>query len=161
MNGERRSRLDRPGREVELVGRPGLGLHAHRVLRIRVHDDARAVGKATVAGVSTTEYRGTVSRTRAEARLEQMPEEVRDQQRAALEQMFATRSELPVRVWLDDQDQLRRMSMRIEVSGATATVDMTMLEYGVPVDVQAPPAGEVIEYREFQRLAQRPSPNLA
>lgn len=44
-------------------------------------------------------------------------------------------------LWLDDQDLMRRMQSTLEGGGVT----VTMSDWGKPVDVEAPPAGSIVE----------------
>jgi hypothetical protein len=52
-------------------------------------------------------------------------------------------SEMPVDVWIDDDGLLRRMSMDMSVAGQTAHLQMEIWDYGVDVNVEAPPADQV------------------
>ena len=84
-----------------------------------------------------------------------MPDELRDQVEAGLEQMFRGDRKLPVDLWLDAENRLRQMRTRIDVEDPEpghVTVTLTMPEFDVPVEVAAPPAEETIDFGEFQQL---------
>ena len=62
---------------------------------------------------------------------------------------------MPVDVWIDEQDRVVKLQMTMpsrRVAGAGGgTIEMTMeiTEFGVPVDVQAPPPEEVVPIGEL------------
>ena len=49
--------------------------------------------------------------------------------------------ELPVTIWIDGDDLVRRVT--VETSGGADRLQLDVTDVGVPVDVQAPPADEV------------------
>jgi hypothetical protein len=61
---------------------------------------------------------------------------------------------LVIDVWIDDEGLLRRI--RIPFGGAEGPVEVIDLyDFGVPVDIDAPPADEVISVEEFERLMEK------
>jgi hypothetical protein len=62
---------------------------------------------------------------------------------------------VPVDVWIDDQDRVVKMQMSVQFPGFGGTkggsIEMTIeiTEFGVPVDVPAPPAEEVVPIGEL------------
>jgi hypothetical protein len=50
-------------------------------------------------------------------------------------------------VWVDGQHLVRRLRMNIQGS----SVDMSLSQWGEPVDIQAPPAGEITSMRELMQ----------
>jgi hypothetical protein len=58
-------------------------------------------------------------------------------------------SSIPVDVWIDDQGRLRREFATLDIQNqgqqAQMTITIELFDYGVPVDVQAPPEKQVVE----------------
>lgn len=110
---------------------PGLGsLDASAVLRgLEGAITLKPLGQEDVSGVDARHYEVTVDA------------------KQAIEALGGTGSvpagQLPKRltydVWVDDQDLVRRISMEI----STVSIDMTFSDYGEPVDISAPPAGQI------------------
>jgi hypothetical protein len=106
------------------------------------------VGVEEIDGVSTTHYR-------AEVDLDKAYDQVPDQFRALVEgSRDALRGvHLPIDVWLDDDGLLRRYETRFDVSSlgvsdagdASMTMTMNLSDFGVDVDVQAPPESETLD----------------
>ena len=106
-------------------------------------------------GVATTHYEATMDLARA---LEEAPAH----QRARLEEMFEQLGggddladvEIPVDVWVDDDDLPRRLRMDMgQVLGAAGTrgemtMTMDLFDYGEPVDIEIPSADEVTPFSE-------------
>jgi hypothetical protein len=130
-------------------------------------DDIEAVGTDDVRGTDTTHYSGTLDMGRA---LDELPDEVQDlldeqlgpDGDSAVTQMFAQLGldEIPFDVWIDDEHRLRKMAIEIDLAemldelgagdeemppGFSGAVTMVfeMYDYGVEVDIDAPPADEV------------------
>jgi hypothetical protein len=65
----------------------------------------------------------------------------------ALQQLGVTT--IPVDVWIDDRGRLRREFAALDINQqgqqATMTITLELFDYGVPVDVEAPPDGQVVE----------------
>jgi hypothetical protein len=109
-------------------------------------DDARQVSHEDVEGVPTTHYEGTVD---LEAALRRLPKAQRDQ----VAGLYGGATDLPVEVWIDDENHVRRMTIDfdLEIKGqdVSATIDMVMRDFGGTVDVQAPPEDQVIDYDDL------------
>jgi hypothetical protein len=122
---------------------------------LRGIDDAVRVGAEDIDGVRTTHFRGALRLALAREHLDAVPDALRAQVEAGLEQMFRGDRKLPVDLWLDAENRLRQMRTRIDVEEpeqARVTVTLTMPEFDVPVEVAAPPAEETIDFGEFQQL---------
>lgn len=108
-------------------------------------DDAKRIGRDDVDGVSTTHYEGTIDLDATKAQLPRS-------QREIIERAYGDNTEIPVGVWIDDENRVRRMTMEFdtEVEGREASVeiDMEMTDFGGTVDVQAPPEDEVLDFSE-------------
>lgn len=119
------------------------------------------VGQETIDGVTTTHYHTTID---LKALAGKARDEVPADQRAQLDQalsQFSGTAELPVDVWIGDEDnQVRRIQMALDFSqfggldglgaagaGKLSGVGMTMTvdfhDLGAPVDIAVPPADQV------------------
>jgi hypothetical protein len=114
--------------------------------------DAEVVGTETVVGVETTHYRGTVDPTAA---LERLSREADADARAILaraKHLLGTTT-MPVDVWIDGDELLRRMSFRMEAAagvrgGFAMEMTMEIPEYGVEVQLPIPAAKDVTDLSE-------------
>jgi hypothetical protein len=112
-------------------------------------EDFEAVGEEEVRGVETTHYRGTIDLRKA---IEQVPEDARDSFERAVELIGTNR--LPFEVWIDDDGMARRMKYEQPLPGADgqeASMELTMdlYDFGAEIDVEPPPADEVIDMQEL------------
>ena len=133
-----------------------------------VSESVEKVGEEQVRGAQTTRYEATIDLRKAAT---QEGPEAREAYDETIEMLGA--SKLPVEVWLDDQNRIRRFAMNLTVpmpenaaspnaSREDATMrTQTVVEYydfGVPVDVQAPPPEQTMDGSELfadqQRAAQ-------
>ena len=124
----------------------------------------RAVGKdvdrrgtKVLRGVETTHYHAELDLQAAlEQKFDRLPAEQRDQLRRGLEAMAdqAGVKAVPVDVYLDAGGVLHRMvlDMAISLPGAgddlRAVTTLDMFDFGKPVEIAPPPAGEVTEVTE-------------
>ncbi len=65
---------------------------------------------------------------------------------------------MPADVWIDDNDRVVKMHFTMDASGfgvgaGTAEVTMEITDFGVPVDVQAPPADQTVDFSELGSLS--------
>lgn len=109
-------------------------------------------GSATVRGVETTRYTGRLDFRKAlDAGLEKLELSPAERQRARagmkwmLDQLGA--NGVPFEVFVDGDGLLRRMTMHMNMTVEGEEMSMKMLidyfDFGVDVDVEAPPAGDV------------------
>jgi hypothetical protein len=120
-----------------------------------VSESVEKVGEEQVRGTQTTRYRATVDLKKAAA---QEGPEAREAYDETSEMLGA--SKLPVEVWLDDQNRIRRFAMSLTVpmpenaaSPDASREDATMrtqtvaeyYDFGAPVDVQAPPQDQTMD----------------
>lgn len=93
------------------------------------------VGAATIDGEPTTHYRATID-------LSKVP------QGKQLEKLASVKY-APVDVWIGSGNLLRRMTLKYKVDTAGqavgTTMTMNLTNYGEPVRVQVPPAGETVD----------------
>jgi len=116
--------------------------------------EVKEAGKADVRGTETTRYTAKLDMRKAiEATADQFgltKAQSEDLRRAAETLMKqAGAAMLPVEVFVDDAGLLRRMVMKLSMSIDGKQVSMKMLtdyfDFGVEVDVHAPPAGQVVD----------------
>lgn len=110
-----------------------------------VSGDVETVGQEDIRGHATTHYRAEVDLGKA---LEQLPKEQQDlagEQLEAFKDQFGVGS-MPIDVWIDNDGLIWRESFVMELGeSGRMTMSFDVLEYGVPVEVEEPPAGEVID----------------
>jgi hypothetical protein len=105
-------------------------------------------GRETVRGVETTHYSATVDLRRT---VDTLPEEQREAARRGIEQLIELtgQSEMPIDVWLDDDQRVRRIEIvqTTKQAGAELTMHMTMeyVRFGVPVEIDVPDDDEVFD----------------
>lgn len=116
--------------------------------------DVKEIGHANVRGVPTTRYAGKLDFRKAlDAGIDrlELPEaeraKARDGMQALLEQLGA--ASVPFEVFVDGDGLLRRMTMQMstKILGQRMSMRMSMdyFDFGVKVDVQAPPAADVTD----------------
>jgi hypothetical protein len=112
--------------------------------------DVTKVGDDTVAGEHAVHYRASIDYAKVAAKLPDSASAVRDQ--------LAKLGTVPADVWIDDSDRVVKMQMKIDASAFSAgagTADMTMeiTDFGVPVDVQAPPADQTTDFSALNSIS--------
>ena len=120
---------------------PSAGLQALR----GANDDVVEVGRETVRDAETTRYRGTLDIGQA---LEVLKGPLRELIATTLE--TSDLQDAPFDAWIDDEGRLRRMEQTLTLANPqqpdqSITVDtrFELYDYGVDVDVTAPPADQV------------------
>jgi hypothetical protein len=107
--------------------------------------DVREVGKETVNGVETTHYTGTY---RMEEAIAKLPADQQEAVRKATGQ--AGMSPMNFDLWVDDQQLPRKMTMKGQMGPeGPMTMTMTYRDFGKPVQVTAPPAGQVTDFSKL------------
>ena len=101
-----------------------------------VEGQVKTVGPDTVDGVPTTHYDATIDLDKVAA-LDPAAASTTKQ----LEQEIGSNS-LPVQLWVDQQNRLRKIGVDEQGGGLHATFAVTLSDYGTPVDVIAPPAND-------------------
>jgi hypothetical protein len=124
-----------------------------------VSDSVEKVGEERVRGVPTTRYRA-VTDLREEAAGQDA--EVRQANEELVKRLGA--SKLPVEVWIDEKNRVRRYALDVSVSmseGDTsqdasreddelrAQMVIEYYDFGAPVDVQAPPPAQTTDGTEL------------
>jgi hypothetical protein len=102
------------------------------------------VGTATIDGVDTTEYSGTIDVQKAAAALGPGYEKLLSGSKV---------TSIPVDVWIGSDGLVRRLheNLSYDVNGTQATTDLTMnlTDFGAPVTVTTPPADQVIDLSQL------------
>ena len=109
--------------------------------------DAREVGKETIDGVATTHYTGTYDVTQAVTKLD--PQQREAFQKAAKDSGMNT---MAFDLWVDGQQLPRKMMMKT-APGAKTPLAITVVyrDFGQPVTISAPPAGEVTDFSQVMK----------
>ncbi|HEY4870179.1 MAG TPA: hypothetical protein VII79_09250 [Candidatus Dormibacteraeota bacterium] len=107
--------------------------------------DVTPVGHELVRGAETTHYSGKVDLHKA---ADTLPSANRAQLRAGLDKVIAKTgtSSVPVDVWVDAHQLVRRMTMVLSLSGGTQTrMTLELFEFGPTPTVTRPPENEVYD----------------
>jgi len=118
---------------------------------LRASGNVEQVGSATIDGIATTEYKGTVDLSKA-AKLSGVPDSVIQRLIDA-----GAPTSLPVDVWIGNGDGfVRRIDLNESATkdGQTVAADVTvdLSDYGTSVSVSAPPADQVIDLSDLAGL---------
>jgi hypothetical protein len=149
-----------PGKALEGAGFGGLDPSSMQqdpaqLLRLlRASSEVTAAGTATIRGVDTTRYTAKLDlRKSIEANAEEL--ELTQEQRALLRQAAeqlvdqVETDTLPVEVYVDDDGLLRRLALDLSLSAEGQRLSMKQTtdfyDFGVDVDVVAPPASQVFD----------------
>jgi hypothetical protein len=98
----------------------------------------RAVGSQVIAGVSTTEYKGSFTES---AVVKTLPASVRAQLGAVLKNLTGVAH---FTVWIDGQDQVRQLTEQDTVGTEKVNIEITFLSYNQPETITIPPASQVL-----------------
>ena len=108
------------------------------------------LGEEEVRGTKTTHYRTRLDMQKV---LEATPAEQRPPAGSAAAELIASMSEVPVEVWLDEEDRPRRQRMLFSMPADAATsrpaMEMTLqietFDFGKPVVIELPPPDQIDE----------------
>jgi hypothetical protein len=126
-----------------------------------VSNGVTKVGAERIRGVETTHYRAVLDLGKAVERPD-IPPSLRDDLRKVLRESKGL-SALPADVWIDSDGLARRMAFVLDLgklAGSDApegapltkmkmTMSMDLYDFGVPVNVVAPPPSETTEFPSF------------
>ena len=112
---------------------PG-GTSPDRLLKelIKSSKKVENLGSQDVRGVTTTHYRAQLDATKLE--------------------IGANGDEVAVDAWIDQQGLPRRVRVPLGAEGAAV---LDLFDFGVPVDVEAPPANEIVSEDKFNKLMEK------
>jgi hypothetical protein len=147
---------------LDLGGSGQVGQSAAEQLRMlrAVSGEVTEDGHEQVAGSETTHYSATVDMRRRYPDV--MPEEQREAARKGVERLIELtgQSEIPMDVWIDGDERVRRMTWKQSMRQGPVDVKMDItaeyVRFGVPVDIDVPDAGDVFDATDLvlRRLEQ-------
>jgi hypothetical protein len=116
-------------------------------------DDIEEVGEEDVRGVGTTRYRISID-------VDKVAQLAPVEARAAIEALLAESGleTIPAEVWIDGDGLVRRIELAYEGMEFTPgqkgdmTLRVELYDYGVGVEVQPPPADQVMPFQELLEL---------
>jgi len=111
-----------------------------------VKGNVKRVGTEKVRGTNTTRYRVTID---ADQAVNSAPEAQRDEVRNSIGTLGS--KTIPADVWIDGKGRLRKVRLHVAASTTTTKGSVTF-EYfalGAQVNVEAPPANEVVDFQEL------------
>ena len=115
---------------------------------LRAAGSVSAEGQETIGGVSTTHYHAVVDLARIASVAPSAVRAAAEQNARRAEQALGSDS-LPMDVWIDGQNLVRRLVLALNVPSSGGTVDATatldFTEYGRQPSVSPPPADEVTD----------------
>ncbi len=108
-------------------------------------NDARSVGSEEIRGASTRHYEGTLD-------LQKVVDQAPAPNRAELQEWLDFMREeqpttVPFGLWVDSDGIARRL--RIDGSEGAGSVVIEYYDFGSPVEITPPPAGEILSTEEF------------
>jgi hypothetical protein len=108
--------------------------------------DVKRVGTEKVRGTSTTRYRVAID---AEQAVNSAPMEQRAEVRNSVGALGSRT--IPADVWVDGKGRLRKVRLRVAASSSNTKGSVTFeyFDLGARVNVEAPPANEVIDFQEL------------
>ncbi|HLM16400.1 MAG TPA: LppX_LprAFG lipoprotein [Acidimicrobiia bacterium] len=111
--------------------------------------DVQDLGQEDVGGRPATHYRATIDYAKV---LDELPD-ASAQTRDALGKLGT----VPADVWIDDRDRVVKMHLTIDggalgLGAGTAELAMELSDFGVPVDVQAPPEDQTVDFSSLGSL---------
>lgn len=111
--------------------------------------EVQDLGEDEVRGVATRHYQ-------VELDVEELVRLAQEQSGGALAGGLPAGLEIDgqAEVWLDDAALPRRMEVEVETSGITFEFSFELFDYGVDIDISAPPAEDVIEVDSQQAAMQ-------
>jgi hypothetical protein len=108
--------------------------------------DVKRVGTENVRGTRTTRFRVSID---AEQAVNSAPEEQRDEVRNSIGALGSRT--VPADVWVDGKGRLRKIRLRVAASASKTkgSVAFEFFDLGARVNVEAPPASEVVDFEEL------------
>jgi hypothetical protein len=114
-----------------------------------VSGSIEAVGSEEIRGVETSHYRATLDLQK----MEQLVPADKRQSLGGLDQAAtqAGLNDIPVDIWIDADQQVRKLSFDLDAKqpgtneSAKASFVLELYDYGKPLDIQLPPADQVVD----------------
>ena len=118
--------------------------------KLKASKDVREVGKETVNGVETTHYTGTY---RMDDAIALLPPDQQKAYRNGAGQ--AGTAPMTFDLWVDEEQLPRQLSVKGKEGAETMTTTIKLREFGDPVQITAPPAGQVTDVQEMMKTGIR------
>ncbi|MGW6687312.1 LppX_LprAFG lipoprotein [Streptomyces sp. NPDC054961] len=116
--------------------------------------DLKLVGDETVDGVKTKHLSGTVTLDEMRAALASADPEAKKRQEESVKGLEAQGvKSLTVDMWIDESDHTKQVRTRGDAASGPVDTTITFHEYNQPVEVAAPPAGQVVDLAEMMKGA--------
>jgi hypothetical protein len=115
---------------------------AEQTKMLTASKDAKKVGEESINGVKTTHYTGSI--TVAEA-MNKLDAKTRQQLQKVYQQVGATK--IFFDLWADGQQLPRKLTTKIAIPQGSTSNTIIYEDYGSPVNVSAPPADQVGDFR--------------
>jgi len=120
-----------------------------------VSGSIEAVGSEKIRGVETSHYRATID----SAKLQQLVPANRQQSLGGLNQAAtqAGVTELPLDIWIDAEQRVRKIAVDLDAkqpgtgTPIKASLVVEFYDYGTPLDLQLPPADQVVDAATLQK----------
>jgi hypothetical protein len=138
---------------------PGSFTQYLQYLRGVAADGVHQLGSETIRGVATTHYKAEIDKSRLVDELAKARRSLPAAQQKLLDQGLVAVGDNPtVDVWIGNADHLvHRLMLQLDMTAAGQSLQMNMsldlYDFGVPVDVHAPPASEVRDLSDLAQLA--------
>ena len=130
-----------------LIPLPGTPTEPTDVLArvVRASAETAELGKEEVRGAETTHFRARVD-------LRKLADQLPPDARAAAGALDEDSRFVPVDIWIDGEKRLRRITVEQVEDEARVATRFDLFGYGVEVEVEPPPRGEVISQEQFDKL---------
>ena len=115
---------------------------------LRGAGEVEELGTATIHGAHTTHFRARIDLRKAIAGLDKS---LADRLRGSMS--IFKGNEIPIDVWIGDDGLPRRETLSVSVGSESTQITMDFFDFGVDVDIAAPPADEVADLSELTDLA--------
>lgn len=115
---------------------------AEQTKMLTASKDVKKVGEETINGVKTTHYTGSI--TVAEA-MNKLDAKTRQQLQKVYQQVGAKK--IFFDLWADGQQLPRKLTTKIDIPQGNTSNTIIYEDYGSPVNVSAPPADQVGDFR--------------
>ncbi|MFE9310781.1 hypothetical protein ACFYM5_24390 [Streptomyces sp. NPDC006706] len=111
--------------------------------------DVRKAGEATVRGEHTTHYAGTVNVADFAEKSSNLPKRQMDELKKQLSEAGVTTESIDI--WVNDRNLLVKKVEKADMATGTMTNTAYYSDYGVKTSVQAPPAGDTMDFKDLMK----------
>ena len=117
---------------------------AEQTKMLTASKDVREVGSETINGVKTTHFTGSITVAEAMGKLDA---KTRQQLQKVYQQVGAKK--IFFDLWADGQQLPRKLTTKIDIPQGNTSNTIIYEDYGAPVNVSAPPADQVGDFRSL------------